>query len=282
MLGVGTVPGIPDAADPDAYATNPVAYATNELSNAVFGIRLCQPPLVAIAGPGLSKPQQLALTKSGLLYVTNSGGSTGSFVSLFTMPPAPDFATYATGIAPRGIAIVPGTSRVFVANLGSDTVSMIDGDAVTTVIPVGNAPEQIAIAPPNEDAVHYAFVTNANDGTISVIDADAPGPGPQGTPGPRVVSTTQRLVDGADVFGIAVDPDDTRPYLYVTYSTSPDAQGGVAILDARIAPTPGADPVVAILPLDGARSPKGIAVAPQKPYVQPACSSTTATPTPIR
>ncbi len=282
MLGVGTVPGIPDAADPDAYATSPVAYATNELSNAVFGIGLCQPPLVAIAGPGLSKPQQLAITRGGLLYVSNTRGSTGGFVSLFAMPPAPDFATYPTQIAPRGVVAVPRSARVFVANSGSDSVSLIDGDAVTKVIRVGDTPEQIAISPPNDDAVHYAFVTNSTDGTVSVIDADAPGPGPQGIPGPRVVSTTQRLVEGAGVFGIAADPDEARPYLYVTYSTPPDGRGGVAILDARIAPTPGADPVVAIIPLDGARSPKGVAAAPQKPYVQPPCPSETPTPTPIQ
>jgi len=55
-----------------------------------------------------------------------------------------------------------------VVNEGSDTVSVIDVSArrVSSVIPVGDSPRTIGVAPDGR----FAFVSNGRDNTVSVLD----------------------------------------------------------------------------------------------------------------
>ena len=72
------------------------------------------------------------------------------------------------GNQPYSVAVTPDGTKVYVANNGDNTVSVIDttnNNAVTSV-GVGNQPFGIAITPNGE----YAYVANSVDNTVSIID----------------------------------------------------------------------------------------------------------------
>ncbi|GFE11941.1 hypothetical protein Scani_82090 [Streptomyces caniferus] len=69
------------------------------------------------------------------------------------------------------MAITPDGTRVYVACLASNAVSVIDTATNTTTdtIPVGILPILLTVAP---DGAHV-YVTNVGDSTVSVIDTAA-------------------------------------------------------------------------------------------------------------
>jgi YVTN family beta-propeller protein len=72
----------------------------------------------------------------------------------------------AVGTNPTGVAVGDGALRVYVANAGDDSVSVVDprkGTVVAT-IPVGDSPLDLVA----DD--HRVYVANAGAGTVSVID----------------------------------------------------------------------------------------------------------------
>jgi YVTN family beta-propeller protein len=72
--------------------------------------------------------------------------------------------TQPVGQVPMGVAVTP-RGQVYVANAGSDTVSLL-GRNPPTAIPVQDEPEGVAAAPDTS----YVFVTNSASGSMSVID----------------------------------------------------------------------------------------------------------------
>ena len=74
------------------------------------------------------------------------------------------------GGAPFGVAVSPTGTRVYVANHGSNNVSVIDTATRTVVgspIPVGTGPIGLAVSPTGT----WVYVANSGSGDISVIDA---------------------------------------------------------------------------------------------------------------
>ena len=67
-------------------------------------------------------------------------------------------ATVLVGTKPVGVAITPDGTKVYVAYLGSNTVSVIarPGNLVATTVMVGSGPDAIAVTP---DGLH-AYVAN--------------------------------------------------------------------------------------------------------------------------
>jgi YVTN family beta-propeller protein len=65
------------------------------------------------------------------------------------------------------VAVDPGSHTVYVANLGDNTVSVIDGSTrtVTATAPVGQNPWGVAVDP----TTHTAYVTNLGN-SVSVIE----------------------------------------------------------------------------------------------------------------
>jgi YVTN family beta-propeller protein len=57
--------------------------------------------------------------------------------------------TVPVGITPLGVAVTPDGTKVYVANEGDNTVSVIarPGNTVVANIPVGTAPVGVAIGP---------------------------------------------------------------------------------------------------------------------------------------
>jgi YVTN family beta-propeller protein len=76
--------------------------------------------------------------------------------------------TKGVGSSPEMVAVNPVTNKIYVANLGSNTVSVIDGATNNkTTVNVGSGPNSIAVNP----ATNKVYVVNAGNSTVTVIDA---------------------------------------------------------------------------------------------------------------
>jgi YVTN family beta-propeller protein len=77
-------------------------------------------------------------------------------------------SSIAVGKQPNAIAIDPGANRIYVVNVGSGNVSVIDGatDRVVATVPTDTRPYAIGI----DTALHRAYVTNTFSDKVTVID----------------------------------------------------------------------------------------------------------------
>src|SRR2546427_1093821 len=73
---------------------------------------------------------------------------------------------------PVGLAYDSGNGYVYVANAGSDNVSVISGTTVVATVPVGDDPIGVAYDSGNG----YVYVTNDNSNNVSVISTTTPSP----------------------------------------------------------------------------------------------------------
>ena len=65
-------------------------------------------------------------------------------------------ATVSPGALPCGVAVNPTTNRIYVANLNSKNVSVIDGgtNKVVATVPVGSWPRGVAVNPTSNRISH--------------------------------------------------------------------------------------------------------------------------------
>ncbi|MFZ0130431.1 MAG: YncE family protein [Candidatus Dormiibacterota bacterium] len=134
-----------------AVGANPVAVAVDYATNTVY------------VGNG----------NDGTVSVINGATCNASHVSGCGQT-AP---TITVGSGPVDDAVDQRTDTVYVTNLGSNTISVIDGDTCNAhnhsgchrtppTIMVGNAPDGVAI----DEATHTVYVANVADNTVSVIN----------------------------------------------------------------------------------------------------------------
>jgi YVTN family beta-propeller protein len=102
------------------------------------------------------------------------------------------------GRMPRGVAVSPDGSKLYVANERSDTVSAIATatNAVTATIPVGRQPFGAAVSPDGSNI----YVTNKGSDTVSVI-AEATN------------TVTATIPVGHSPAGVTVTPDGSKAYV---------------------------------------------------------------------
>ena len=155
------------------------------------------------------------------------------------------------GTNPTGIAVNPNTNDVYVTNSGDGTVSVIDGDSssptfntvigapITVGSGAGSDPIGVAVNPNTNNV----YVTNFNDGTVTVIDGDPTSP-------------TFNTVIGAPITvgdnptGVAVDPNTNDVYV------ANNGGGTVSVIDGL---TNTVDPVS---PITVGSFPLGVTVNP--------------------
>ncbi len=104
-----------------------------------------------------------------------------------------------TGVTTVGMAIDPGTGKLYAANLGANEIAEIDPKTrqVTRRFPAGGErPTQIAI----DEATSRLFVTNQGTGDISVIDT-------------RTGNLIRTIKTGAGALGIGFNPATNRVYV---------------------------------------------------------------------
>ena len=123
------------------------------------------------------------------------------------------------------LAVTGDGAVVIAANLGDDTVSVIDAAtaSVTATLPVGGSPNAVAVSGST------AYVANTGDGTVSVIDTGTPAVVATIDPGIGVESATATpggaelwIADGASSVGI-VSTASTEPVGSVLGLDSPCA-----------------------------------------------------------
>ncbi|TSB32070.1 Ig-like domain repeat protein [Streptomyces benahoarensis] len=106
--------------------------------------------------------------------------------------------TVTVGSFPTGVAITPNGLRAYVANEGSNNVSVIDTTSltVTATVPVGATPFGVAITP---DGLH-AYVTNSGGNSVSVIAT-------------ATNTVTATIPVGSTPLGVAITPDGLHAYV---------------------------------------------------------------------
>ena len=170
-IGVGT--------HPQGIAVNPangLAYIANQLSNNVSVIDAAgqlvqlvelEPSLM----PGFNSPVAVAVNTNsssanyGKVYVAGSVSNTISVIDLSLNVSN----TIDTGVRPVDLAFNPVNGQLYVANLFSDDVTVIDTDTenVSTTLAVGTDPLGVGINPVNGEI----YVANSSNDTVSVFDA---------------------------------------------------------------------------------------------------------------
>jgi len=79
-------------------------------------------------------------------------------------------AAITVGASPVGAAVNPLTNKIYIANSGSNNVTVIDGlTNTTTTIPAGASPSGVAVNP----VTNRIYVSNQNDNSVTVIDGAA-------------------------------------------------------------------------------------------------------------
>src|ERR671939_179988 len=141
-------------------------------------------PLISLARRPAIRRSGLVVQVSLVLLLALAGLP---MVSRLWVPPA--MHTSAVGRAPTALVVDARTQHVFVANLGSNTVSMLDAASGTVLatIAVAPHPNTLAVATTAGRVVAVAvgrgthalalhertgrvFVTNASDASVSVLD----------------------------------------------------------------------------------------------------------------
>ena len=229
---------------------------------------VAQKPLPAIDLGALHGPHGLAFRDGKVWFTAEAARSIGSY------DPANGKIDWVMGIGQNRthmIYVLPGARQIMTTNVNSGTVTILErydlkpgetmpglpkgailppgGDWLLTVIPVGTRDEGFDVTPDGK----VAWVANAGDGTISVIDiaakrvtatlaANIPGANrlkftPDGkmalvSAGPNAVvfdvaaqKELKRLPIGRGSAGVLVQPDGSRAYV----ACSPD--GYVAVID---------------------------------------------------
>jgi YVTN family beta-propeller protein len=102
---------------------------------------------------------------TGTVYVT---GIESAALNALSSASA-EMTTLPTGEIPCSIAVNENNKRLYVANYGENSVTVLDSKTqhVVATIPVGNHPKSIAIDPTR----NLVFVANTHDGTVTVIDS---------------------------------------------------------------------------------------------------------------
>lgn len=171
---------VPAGVHPQGIVVNPanqLVYIANQLSgtitvldsgNQVVKVIQLQPTF-----PGFTSPVALAVntkstsSKYGFVYVVCSVANTLAAIDLALNVTA----TIPVGIRPVAVAFNPVNLRVYVANLASDNLSVIDAETLTEILisplPTGQDPIGIGVDPINGGI----YTANSLDNSITVYDS---------------------------------------------------------------------------------------------------------------
>jgi len=150
--------------------------------------------------------------------------------------------TIVVGDYPRGVGVNPQTDRIYVANSGSDNVSVIDGsgDSVIATIVVGGHPYGVGV----NSQTNRIYVANWGSNNVSVIDGS----------GDSLIAT---VGVGYGPYGVGVNPQTNRIYVANSGSDS------LSVIDGS------GDSVIAAVGVGN--EPWGVGVNPQTNRIYVSC-----------
>jgi YVTN family beta-propeller protein len=183
--------------------------------------------LSCATSPSAEKPGAAAR-----IYVTNQLDNTASVIDGATHKIV---ATVRVGVSPAQMAVSPDRKSVYIANTGSNTVSVLNTDndtiARTIALPPRSRPLDVAVNPNGR----YLYTADGGSNRVSVLDTRAK----------RVVASVRV---GTQPLSVAVAPDGRTVY------AANSGSGDVSVIDART------NRVVRAIPTG--RFPSGVAVTP--------------------
>jgi YVTN family beta-propeller protein len=145
------------------------------------------------------------------IYVTNQLDNTASVIDGATHRVV---ATVRVGVSPAQMAVSPDRRSVYIANTGSNTVSVLTTDnntvAKTIALPRGSRPIGVALSPSGR----YLYTADGGSNRVSVLDTRAK----------RVVASVRV---GTQPLSVAVAPDGKTVY------AANSGSGNVSVIDAR-------------------------------------------------
>lgn len=147
-------------------------------------------------------------------YVFVGAGGTNDVSHLLRIDTLTGAETHLTdGLDPVGhIDVSPDGSRLYIANLGTDMLSVLDVETLATIarIAVGDGPNESRVTPDGR----FIVVANWNSSDVSVVDAET-------------LEVVRTLKVGEGTHGVAVTPDGREVWIVNRLSND------VAILDAQ-------------------------------------------------
>jgi len=182
--------------------TIPLTYGANPLYPTAVAVMTCGGSLPCSSYPG------------GLVYVAGTYDSAGDGALCYVNPTTnTELGCQAlpAGSYPDGIAVNNVVDQVYVANSGTDSVSVNTvGVGITATVPVGPSPAGVAVDPNN----YNVFVADAGGNTVSIMQPVAPYYLVTSTLGWTVTTATV----GFEPTGVAFNPLNGN--VYVTNSGS--------------------------------------------------------------
>ena len=187
--------------------------------------------LPSVGGIGCGSSHAPSGAARARIYVSNQLDNTASVIDGRTRKVV---ATVRVGVSPAEMAVSPDRKSVYVANTGSDTVSVLNTAdntvARTIALPRGSRPIGVAVSPSGR----YLYTADGGANRVSVLDTGAK----------RVVASVRV---GVQPLSVAVAPDGKAVY------TANSGSGDVSVIDARTNRVVRASPA--------GRFPSGVAVA---------------------
>jgi YVTN family beta-propeller protein len=166
------------------------------------------------------------------IYVTNQLDNTASVIDGASHKVV---ATVPVGVSPAQMAVSPDRKSVYIANTGSNTVSVLNTDddtvARTIALPPRSKPMDVAVNPNGR----YLYTADGGSNRVSILDTRAK----------RVVASVRV---GIQPLSVAAAPDGKTVY------AANSGSGDVSVIDART------NRVVRAIPTG--RFPSGVAVTP--------------------
>lgn len=172
---------IPSGVHPQGIVVNPanqLVYIANQLSGTITVLDSTNQVVKVIqlepTFPGFTSPVALAVntkstsSKYGFVYVVCSVANTLAVIDLSLNV----VAIIPVGSRPIAVAFNPVNSKVYVANLVSDNMSVIDAETLTEIVgsplPTGQDPIGVGINPVTGDI----YTANSLDNSITVYDSN--------------------------------------------------------------------------------------------------------------
>jgi YVTN family beta-propeller protein len=135
---------------------------------------------------------------SGTSQVYNEACTKYNCTGGLPVPRSVETAAITVGAGPNGVGVNPANNRVYVANTGTNTVSVIDGNTNTslgTPIRVGSGPLGVGVNP----ATNLVYVGSQTSSVVTVING--------------TTNTAFKNITIAGPVGIGVDPSINRIYV---------------------------------------------------------------------
>jgi YVTN family beta-propeller protein len=188
--------------------------------------------LASVGGLGCGTSASRPDPGTARIYVTNQLDNSASVIDGDTHKIV---ATVRVGVSPAAMAVSPDRKSIYIANTGSDTVSVLhtadNAVAKTIALPRGSRPIGLAVSPNGR----WLYAADGGTNRVSVLDT-----------GSNRVVTSVRV--GTQPLGVAVAPDGKTVY------AANSGSGDVSVIDART------NRVVRTIPTG--RFPSGVAVTP--------------------